>query len=224
MFEKYLEIIKNLKYDILDVKITQWHEDYGQTFKEEVKQIEIIYQTIIALTFRHVSTLEDAVEMLEHFYLLARRPAVMDYVQKKAAECVYKLFIDEIIQIENIFESKNPPPMPFSHPTHGGQAIWSYSLIVRANRAKDAIDGLYFIPEHPLAKEAFEKHRKLTTHLDESISKRKFEDWQQKMAAISTNERIEQSLANSLLIRQADRADKRNIDQRDERTKALLDK
>lgn len=96
MFEKHLEIIKHLNYDILDVKITQWHEDYGQTFKEEVKQIEIIYTTIIALTFKHVSTLEDAVEMLENFYLLARRPAVMEYVQKKAAEQVYKLFMEEI--------------------------------------------------------------------------------------------------------------------------------
>jgi len=72
--------VKSLKYDILDVKITQWHEDYGQTFKEEVKQIEVIYCTIIANTFKHVTNLENAVEMLENFYLLARRPAVMDYV------------------------------------------------------------------------------------------------------------------------------------------------
>jgi hypothetical protein len=70
--------------------------------------------------------------------------------------------MEEIKQIEDIFESKNQPPMPFSHPTYGGNAIWSYSLIVRANRAKDAIDGLYFIPDHPLAKVAFESHRKLT--------------------------------------------------------------
>lgn len=77
--------------------------------------------------------------------MLARRPAVMDFVQKKAAEQVYKLFNDEIKQIEDIFESKNQPPMPFSHPTYGGNAIWSYSLIIRANRAKEAIDGLYFI-------------------------------------------------------------------------------
>lgn len=44
------------------------------------------------------------------------------------------------------------------------------------------------------------------------------------MASISSNERIEQALQNSLLIRQADRADKRNYDQKDERTKALLDR
>lgn len=224
MFEKHLEIIKNLKYDILDVKITQWHEDYGQTFKEEVKQIEIIYTTIIASTFKHVSTLENAVEMLENFYLLARRPAVMDYVQKKAAEQVYKLFMDEIKQIEETFDFKNQPPMPFSHPTYGGTAIWSYSLLTRANRARDAIEGLYFIPEHPLAKDALERHAKIIKHLDDSISRRKYDDWQQKMPIMKESDRIDHALEHFLLVRHADRAEMRNIDLKDERTKALLDR
>lgn len=114
--------------------------------------------------------------------------------------------------------------MPFSHPTSGGKAIWSYSLIVRANRAKNAIDGLYFIQEHPLAKDALSKHAKLTQHLDESISKRTYDEWLGRMASISTNERIEQSLSNSLLIRQGDRAGNRNPDNKDERTVALLKK
>jgi hypothetical protein len=56
--------------------------------------------------------------MLENFYQLARRPAVMEYVQKKAAEQVYKLFMEEIKEIEETFESekKKNPPMPVSHP------------------------------------------------------------------------------------------------------------
>ena len=37
MFDKHLEGIKKLDYDILDVKITRWHDDYGQMFKENVK-------------------------------------------------------------------------------------------------------------------------------------------------------------------------------------------
>ena len=68
MFDKHLEGIKKLDYDILDVKITRWHDDYGQMFKDHVKNIEIIYTTIISKTFAHVSTIEDAVEMLENFY------------------------------------------------------------------------------------------------------------------------------------------------------------
>jgi hypothetical protein len=43
MFEKYLDNIKRLDYDILDVKNTKWHDDYGQVFKEQIKSLEIIY-------------------------------------------------------------------------------------------------------------------------------------------------------------------------------------
>lgn len=43
MFIKYLTQIKKLDYDILDVKITKWHDDYGQVFKEQIKNLEIIY-------------------------------------------------------------------------------------------------------------------------------------------------------------------------------------
>jgi len=205
MFEKHLQIIKNLKYDILDVKITQWHEDYGQTFKEEVKQIEIIYTTIVQQTFKHVSTIEDAVEMLENFYCMAKRPAVIEFVQKKATELVYKLFMDEIKQIDDMFEmvqsNKIQPPMPFSHPNQAGVAIWSYSLLMRANKAKDAIDGLYFIQEHPSAKEAIDKYHKLKTQIDDRISKTMWDGWQKKNDQHATNEKIDTALQNSLLVR-----------------------
>ena len=77
--------------------------------------------------------------MLENFDSLAKRPMVKDYVHKKAAEWVYKLFMDEIKEVEDMFESvsKKPAPMPISHPKHGGQAIWAQSLIVRIDKAKD---------------------------------------------------------------------------------------
>ena len=88
------------------------------------------------------------------------RPIVKDYVQKKAAEWVYKLFMDEIKEVEELFEnpSKKKPPMPVSHPKFGGLVIWAQSLIVRIDKAKSAISGLYFIPEHPHAKDAIEKY------------------------------------------------------------------
>ena len=127
MFEKQLMNIKKLEYDILDVKITKWHDDYGQVFKEQIKNLEIIYQNIIALAFKNISTVPDAIEMLENFDSLAKRPMVKDYVHKKAAEWVYKLFMDEVKEVEDMFESvtKKPAPMPISHPKHGGQAIWA---------------------------------------------------------------------------------------------------
>lgn len=126
-FFRYIQNIKNLKYDILNVKITKWHDDYGQGFKEQIKNLETMYHNVISLAFKNVSTVQDSVEMLENFDSLAKRPLVKDYVHKKAAEMVWRTFKDEIKEIEDTFEAraKQQPPMPFSHPKHGGLAIWA---------------------------------------------------------------------------------------------------
>jgi len=148
----------------------------------------------------------------------------MDYVQKKAAESVYKLFFEEIKEIEERSESKDQPPMPFSHPTYGGVAIWLHSLIVRAKRAKAAIDGLYFIKDHPMKAEAEIRFERLEKSLDDITVNRKYQEWQQKMANASTSERIDQACKNHLLVRSEHRQQNRNIDLKDERTQAILKK
>jgi hypothetical protein len=42
--------------------------------------------------------------MLENFYKLAKRPAIIDFVNKKATELVYKQFMEEIKAIDELFE------------------------------------------------------------------------------------------------------------------------
>ena len=204
-FAKHLQNIKNLDYDILDVKITKWHDDYGQYFKEQCKSLEIMYQNIIALAFKNVSTVSDAVEMLENFDSLAKRPLVRDYVHRKAAEMVYKLFKDEIKEVEETFDGhdkagKGPPPMPFSHPQYGGLAIWARSLIVRIDTAKSAIEGLYFIPEHPHAKDALDSYTKLRTALDNFIANTCFTNWKNEIEQMDS-QNIDSKLEVPVLIR-----------------------
>ena len=204
MFDTHLEGIKKLEYDILDVKITRWHDDYGQMFKDHVKNIEIIYTTIISKTFNHVSTIEDAVEMLENFYQLAKRPSIIEFVQKKAAELVYQLFNSEMKEVEDSFENsyKKRPVMPISHPHYGGLAIWIYSLICRIDRAKDAIDGMYFITNHPSKEEADGKYRKLKESLDNYIQHVLFKEWTTSIEDIYLdNNDIEMALQQNILIK-----------------------
>ena len=205
MFAKHLQNIKDLEYDILDVKITKWHDDYGQYFKEQCKSLEIMYQNIIALAFKNVSTVSDAVEMLENFDSLAKRPLVKDFVHKRAAEMVYKLFKDEIKEVEETFDGhdkagKGPPPMPFSHPQYGGLAIWARSLIVRIDKSKSAIEGLYFIPEHPHAKDALDAYTKLRTALDNFIANTCFSHWKEEIDKMDS-QNIDSKLEVPVLIR-----------------------
>jgi hypothetical protein len=76
---------------------------------------------------------------------------------------VYKLFLQEIKEVEETFESnhKRPPPMPFSHPKWAGLAIWAYSLIVRIDKAKNSLENLYFVPKNQNQEDAIEKYTKL---------------------------------------------------------------
>ena len=69
-----------------------------------MKNLEIMWHHIIALAFKNVATVQDAVEMLENFESLAKRQLVKDYVHKKAAEMVYKIFKDEIKEVEETYE------------------------------------------------------------------------------------------------------------------------
>jgi hypothetical protein len=119
---------------------------------------------IIMLSFKQVSTVADAVELLENFDTLAKRPLVKEFVHRKAADMVFKLFLNEITEVEHLFEahtsSKKTIPMPFSHPKWGGLAIWAYSLSTRLQKSRESIRNLHFVSESPMQREALDKYEK----------------------------------------------------------------
>lgn len=101
-FKKHLDKIRKVDYDILDVlKMSKWHEDFAE-FNNNVKDLEVMFMNIISLAFNSVSTVEDAVQMLDNFDLLAKRQAIKDYVQTKAAEKVFNMFMQEATLIETM--------------------------------------------------------------------------------------------------------------------------
>lgn len=139
MFNKYLEDIRHLDYEILDVKKTKWHDDYGQKFKENQKSLEIMYRNTALHAFKNITTVEEGVEMLENFHQLAKRQLVKDYINSKAAENVYNLFMTEMKEVEEMYENyiKSTPPMAPSLPKFAGLAIWALSLIIRIDKSKN---------------------------------------------------------------------------------------
>jgi len=95
---------------------------------------------------------------------------------------------------------KKPLPMPISHPKFGGLAIWANSLIVRIKKAKQAIDSLYFIPEHHHAAEAIEKYEKLLKSLENFIISTQFGQWKDQINQID-NKNIDDKLNQPILVR-----------------------
>ena len=115
------------------------------------------------------------------------------------------MFEAEIKEVEDTYDlhtnhTKNKrPPMPFSHPEFAGMAIWIQSLIVRIDKARDALERMNFIPQHEKHKDVIEKYQKLKTTLDNHISKTEFEKWLKDIADMNNNESIDKALAETFL-------------------------
>ncbi len=54
-----------------------------------MKNLEIMYQNTISLSFKNITTIQEGCEMVENFDKLAKRQPIKDYVYKNATEWVY---------------------------------------------------------------------------------------------------------------------------------------
>jgi len=76
---------------------------------------------------------------------------------------------------------------------------------VRIDKAKNAINGLYFIPEHPHAKDALEKYQNLRQSLDNYISTVQYGNWKNEIASIANPQQgFEEKLEVPILVRRTD--------------------
>jgi len=129
-FEKHIDRLRNLDYDILDVKATFWHYDYG-IFKNGLNELEVMLTNVISSAWEGVSTVATGVELLESFYHLAIREGMKQNVERKTAE-VYQLFQSEVKKVKNDFDKhKKHPPLPNGQPRFAGAALWAKSLLTR---------------------------------------------------------------------------------------------
>ena len=94
-FEKHIATLRGLNYDILDVKATRWHDDYNTTFKNSLKDLEVMFQNVINTAFEGAATTDAGVELLDAFSSLAQREAIKRCVEKKSAE-VFTNFTTEL--------------------------------------------------------------------------------------------------------------------------------
>ena len=79
-------MLRNLKYNILDVKSgTLWHNDFGN-YKNGTKDLEVMMTNVISSAFEVISTIESGVELLEAFSFLAKRENIRRAVHRKTVE------------------------------------------------------------------------------------------------------------------------------------------
>eukprot|EP00163_Fabomonas_tropica_P002875 TRINITY_DN1232_c0_g1_i1.p1 TRINITY_DN1232_c0_g1~~TRINITY_DN1232_c0_g1_i1.p1 ORF type:complete len:4516 (+),score=1594.38 TRINITY_DN1232_c0_g1_i1:127-13674(+) len=193
-FEKHLNNLKGVKYSILDVKATKWHDDYG-AFKRGMKDLEVMMQNVINSSFESVTSTQQGVELLEAFHHIAKRDSIKRCVDKKAAD-VFALFLRDIGEVKKDFDmNKRNPPLQPSHPKFAGQAWWSKSLQNRLKHQFNLLNSTIYLMNSREAEEAKTQYNAITQALEE-YSRRAYSEWMQTLEA-----NLSKGLENPLMIR-----------------------
>lgn len=87
---------------MLDVKQTQWLDDFSQ-FRTGVKDLEIMFNNVLAVAVDNATALVEKIEVLKIFSTLAKTTDVKRALIKKTTE-FYKAFLEEVDEIKNKFD------------------------------------------------------------------------------------------------------------------------
>lgn len=160
----------DVRKDILDVKATHWHDDFT-SFKQGVKDLEIMMQNIIISAFTTATSMETHVQYLYIFYNLAKREAVRRVVEKKAVD-IWSIFFKELNAVKVEFESHKKTPEIFRfHPDYSGAANWAKNLHRKISHTWHILSETTFLGQQHFMEEARDQYAPLVAAFDEYCTK-----------------------------------------------------
>lgn len=101
--------------------LRRWHDDFA-AFKAGVRDLEVMLEGVMAAALDACPSLPDALELLESFGALAKRPAVRRAVER-ATSGFYGRLTGEINAVKRAFDGlRRAPPASPMLPQHAGAA------------------------------------------------------------------------------------------------------
>jgi dynein heavy chain len=147
-FERLINQLKNLNYDILDVKATRWHDDYN-AYKRDIKDLEVMARNVITAAFETVTTVQVGIEVMGTFVHLIKREAIKRTIDKKAVE-IYAIFLDDLSKVKREFDhGKYDAPVNPIFPRVAGTAMWANSLLKRIHFQWRLLQNAYYLADFP---------------------------------------------------------------------------
>lgn len=200
-FEHHVDRLRKLEYDVLDVKISNWHDDYNH-FKSDVKDLEVMYNLIINAAFENNSTVCDGVTLVETFYRQAKRYTIIQFVKRKATD-TNNMFCRQVKDIREEFEkSRTNPPLRMQEPQYAGSALWAHSLSALVKESYECLKRLQYV----LMERDFEESREAMISLTSVVQDFKlarYNSWLEDLHAKAANNGLQLRLEKTL-IRKSD--------------------
>ncbi|CAK9199554.1 unnamed protein product [Sphagnum troendelagicum] len=133
IFKKLVSGLRALSYNLLDVQVTRWHNDYHK-FKAGVLDLEVMMQNVMMMAFKHAASLSETIELLEAFKLMACRASICACIERMTA-MVFTSCMGELTMMKRQFDLlRRRPLMDFSFPHYAGGAIWALHFQHRLTR------------------------------------------------------------------------------------------
>ncbi|CEG44893.1 flagellar inner arm dynein 1 heavy chain beta [Plasmopara halstedii] len=189
-FERHIDRLRLLNYNVLDVKNTSWHSDFN-FFKNGMKDLEAMTQNVIIGAFESISTVAAGVDMIQSFKRIAKREAIKRCIEKRMIDII-DMFKTNILSIRNFFEkNKQVPQLSPTEPQFSGAALWARSLLLRVTDDLMRLQELADPCNTAECDEAQSAYDGLRLVVNEYIQ-RKYHDWIESLNAIgNTNARLE---------------------------------
>ena len=137
-FEQHVDRLRKLDYDMLDVRVSRWHDDYHH-FKNAIKDLEVMFTNVLNAALEGNSTVSEGVIVIVTFDRLAKKEAIKRCVDKKASD-VQHLFIRLTLWARGEFDSSRlSPPLRPHEPQYAGSALWAHSLAVLVTESHESL-------------------------------------------------------------------------------------
>eukprot|EP00210_Caulerpa_lentillifera_P007994 g7633.t1 len=125
-------------YDMLDVKQTQWLDDFAK-FRAGVKDMEIMFNNVLSHAFENATALIEKIEVLGIFSSLAKMHDVKRALVKKTSE-FYKTFLEEVNQIKRKFDELRRQAFEDSIlPQYSGNAKYTLHFTSKLHKLKNRV-------------------------------------------------------------------------------------
>ena len=156
-FEQHVDKLRKLEYDVLDVRISRWHDDYHQ-FKNAVKDLEVMFTNVLNAALEGNATVSEGVILIETFSRLAKREAIKRCVDKRASDTQH-IFMKLVLWTRSEFDSSRMnPPLRAHEPQYAGSALWAQSLAALVTESYDSLirlKSILSLRDYDEAKEAY---------------------------------------------------------------------
>ena len=158
---------------------------------------------VVSQAFDAVSTLQGAIELLQSFYHLNRRPSMKHVVERQASH-VFDMFRGELEAVQRDYvrhRQRRYPPVPPTHPRLSGTALWARGLLQRIVRQMKLLDEVAIILKPQQLDEARAEFGKVSASLEEAM-KKAHSEWVQPFQSGEVDpERLAARLEMPLLVR-----------------------